>query len=190
MISRAVPVSPSLGKMRVRLLTCASAFMSVIASTASVTWNPHSCAWRAGDSTPSLVATPVTTTCVTAERLTVRVEVRFREGAPGVLGHRVVAWLLFGLRDQIGPARRKPAGSARLLRPARCRAADVDQHHRQPMTAERVRQLAGARHDVGDRMHRRIADDALLEIDHDEGGERIDCGEGHTVFFTLAPRGV
>src|ERR1700740_2227560 len=57
-ISSVVPVSPKRGKMRVRLLWCASGFMSVMASTASVTWKPHSCADRAVDSTPTLVATP------------------------------------------------------------------------------------------------------------------------------------
>ena len=40
MISCVVPVSPSLGKMRVMLLVWASAFMSVMASMASVTLNP------------------------------------------------------------------------------------------------------------------------------------------------------
>ena len=35
-----VPVSPSLGKMRVKLCVCASVSRSVMASDASVTWNP------------------------------------------------------------------------------------------------------------------------------------------------------
>src|SRR5579862_1337766 len=64
-ISAVLPVSPSRGKIRAMLLACASAFRSVIASTASVTLKPSSKAWRAVDSTPMLVATPARTIWVT-----------------------------------------------------------------------------------------------------------------------------
>src|SRR5438552_3021532 len=69
MISCVVPVSPNLGKIRVMLLKCASELMSVMASVTSVTLKPSSCAWRAVDSTPLLVATPASTTCVTESPL-------------------------------------------------------------------------------------------------------------------------
>jgi len=49
MISRVDPVSPSLGKIRAKLLLCASGLLSVMASTARATLNPSSCAWRAVD---------------------------------------------------------------------------------------------------------------------------------------------
>src|SRR6185437_8494034 len=53
-----VPVSLIFGKILTTLLWWASASVSVIASVAITTLKPISCAWRAVDSTPELVATP------------------------------------------------------------------------------------------------------------------------------------
>src|ERR1700734_569497 len=47
------------------------------------------------------------------------------------------------------------------------------------MTAERGRQLAGACHDLADGGHGRQAEDPFLQVDHDEGGDDIECGQRH-----------
>ncbi len=170
MISEAVPVSPSLGKIRAMLFMWASGFISVMASMASVTLKPNSCAWRDVDSTPMLVATPAMTTCVTPSVSEVRFEVRARKCAPGPLRHRVVFRLPVQLRHKLGPIGWKLAKVARLLGPAWRASGDIDEDHRQTKAAKGVRERAGVLHHLAHRMGGGTPRDTFLQIDDDEGG--------------------
>jgi len=53
--------------------------------------------------------------------------------------------------------------------------ADIDEYDRQAVLAEHPRQCGGVRHDSFDRMDGGVADDAVLQVDHDERGVRIEC---------------
>ena len=182
-ISAVVPVSPRRGKIRVTLLKCASAFMSVIASIGErdivavligLTRGRFD-ARAAGDAEDDDLSD--------VPRLQIVVEIRIHEGAPGALRNPMIARLRIQLGHEIGPSRRKIRDAARLLGAARREAVNIDQHDRKALGAESLGQGAGALQDFSDRMHCRQRDDAFLQIDDDERGFRIESGDGHGLPF-------
>src|SRR5277367_4706786 len=141
--------------------------MSVMASIARVTWYPSSCAWRAVDSTPMLVATPAITTWVTPSFF----RCSFRPvlvKAPHVC--LVTVWSS-GCRFRSGTRSVHPAGKpcvSRLFRSAGCAAGYVDQHDGQVVAAKGVRQGARVLDDFGGWVCGGQRDDAFLQIDDDQ----------------------
>ena len=86
------------------------------------------------------------------------------------------------LGEEVGEAVGQRAGVAPgLLRPPRCAAGDVDEHNRQAAGAERIGQRAAARHHIGQGVDGGGVDEAALQVDDDEGGVRIECGQRHGV---------
>src|SRR6202035_3419425 len=82
--------------------------------------------------------------------------------------------------DEVGPSR-GTLDDADLFRSARRRTGDVDEHDRQPVLAEGVRQRAGALHDLAGWVYGGETDDPFLQIDDDEGGLRVKRGQCHGV---------
>ena len=142
MISCVVPVSPSRGKMRVTLWACAPGFRSVMASTAKATLNPSSYAWR-GRFDPDARGAAREADRRAPAPWPGRGEVRAGERAPRLLGHQVVLGLPVQLGGEIGESFRERSARAGLFRAARRAAGHVDEHDRQAVTAEGVRQRAG-----------------------------------------------
>jgi len=108
-----------------------------------------------------------------------RLEVGVGEGAPRLLGHQQVTRLRVQLGREIGPIRRQAFEAVALFGPARRDASDIDQHHRQASALERGGQSRGGGQDAGDGMGGGEADDALLQVDDDERGLRVEGGDGH-----------
>ncbi len=75
----------------------------------------------------------------------------------------------------------------RLFRPAGRAARDVHEHDRQTAFAERVGQRARPAHDVAQRVNDGQAREALLQVDDDQGGVRIEPGECHERSFQGTP---
>lgn len=185
MISRVVPISPSRGKIRVMLLMWASALRSVMASVARVTLKPCSCAWRAVELDADAGGDAGDGDLGDAEFFQVRSQPGVGEGAPGSLGERVIMRLGVQLRDEIGPAGGKFADADPLLRAARRAAGDIDEDDREVVAAERIGEGGGARHDRVGRVRGGQCYDALLQIDEDEGGFRVERGDGHGEFLAV-----
>jgi hypothetical protein len=106
-------------------------------------------------------------------------EVRVGECSPRPLGYQMISRLLVQLRDQIGRAGGKISRPARLFGPTRRACVDIDEHDRQAMAAERIGQRASALHHVADRMDGRKRNDAILQVDDDKSGLRINSGDSH-----------
>jgi hypothetical protein len=66
------------------------------------------------------------------------------------------------LGNKIGPSRRKPQRSPRLLRSPRRPAGNIDEHNRKTAATECVRERASVVHDLRDRMHKRERYNPLL----------------------------
>ncbi len=106
-------------------------------------------------------------------------EIRAGEGAPGPLRHHDVPGLLVQLRNEVGPSFRTGARLTRLFRPAWRTAGDVDEHHRPVALAESVGERPSPLDDVADRVDGGKTDDALLQVDDDQGRIRIERGQRH-----------
>ena len=91
----------------------------------------------------------------------VLLQARVPERPPLPFGDRVVSRLLVQLGDQIGPTGRSRSTAASLLRASRGCTADIDEHNRQAMAAERLRQEARVLDDFLDRVHFRESKDAF-----------------------------
>ena len=61
----------------------------------------------------------------------------------------------------------------------RANTGGVNQHHGQVAAAKGEGQGGRALHDLGQRMHGRIADEALLQVDHDQGRPGIEASKRH-----------
>ena len=70
-----------------------------------------------------------------------------------------------------------------LFRPARRSSGNVDEHDRQSVAAESVSQGSGSLYDLVSRVCGGKGDDALLQVDHNQGCGFVDLGEGHCACF-------
>ena len=132
-------------------------------------------------------------------------ELSIGEPAPRPLGDSVIRRLLIQFRNELGIQgsaqsntrrasktarilaerfRGEIPGPERLFRSPGSTTGDVDQNHRLLVAAKGIGQGAGVLEDLFDRMHRRIGDDAFLQVDDDESGLRVDDGDGHSALQT------
>ena len=116
-------------------------------------------------------------------------EIGAGECAPCPLGHGDIVGLSIQLGNEIGPSVGERTARARPLGAARCAAGDIDQHDRQAMPPKRRGKRAGARHDVAHGVNGREIDDAALQVDDDERGDRVERRESHDHILPAARGG-
>jgi hypothetical protein len=75
----------------------------------------------------------------------------------------------------IQPARER-LGATRPFGAPGCDPGNVDEYDRQATLAKCAQQRDRSLHDVGNGVDERGVDDALLQVDNDEGGARIERG--------------
>jgi hypothetical protein len=193
-ISSTFATRPRCGKICSKAKACISAEKVVAASSASTTAKPCSCAARAVDSTPMLVATPPITTVVTPPAQ-LQVQIRAVERAPLPLGDLQVGSFGEAVR-QFAPVFRE-AARRRLHRPIDRRfqgvaevrgEGHVDQHHRRLGNPEAPGQFLPLGEHGFEGLGRELTgDDPLLQVDQDPS--RAGGGQGdHWVSFWLVGR--
>ncbi len=115
-----------------------------------------------------------------ASRLELAFKIRCCECAPASLGDDNIARLLIQLRQKVGPSLGKRHVAARtLLRPARRPSRHIDQYDWKVLRTKNIDQRARPINDLADGRSEIPADDAFLQVNHDQRGIGIKNSKRH-----------
>ncbi len=111
------------------------------------------------------------------------IEARADKCADSLFGDEVVGGLLVEFRSELGPVGREIKFGTHGFDAAGSHAGDVDEDDGIHACAEGTGEVCGAGYNIGGGVDGGHGDDALLEVDGDEGGGGVELAKRHVGFF-------